>query len=126
MSCSPQKCKLQSFVVQKVPIWQRLLTNQLEGFEYNFKCLKWFFRNLPRKLRSACFLKSTLLKIRLLVTWLKCLRKRWWYGCGNPRLQCPIVEPKGKKIDSGRSRSLENAFLRVRFAFIHLCKYSWY
>ena len=28
-----QKC-LKSFVFQKVPIWQRLLANQLRGFEF--------------------------------------------------------------------------------------------
>ena len=48
-----QKCELQSFVFQKVPIWQRLLANQLGQFEYNFRYLKWFFRKLPQKLRSA-------------------------------------------------------------------------
>ena len=32
-----------------------------------------FFRELPRKLRSACFLKLRFSKIRLLVSWLKCL-----------------------------------------------------
>ena len=26
------------------------------GFEYNFRCLKWFFRKLLGKLRSAFFL----------------------------------------------------------------------
>ena len=68
-----QKFELQSFVFQKVPIWQQLLTNQLEGFEYNSRCLKRFSRKVQRKLRSAFFLKLTFLKIRLLVTWLKCL-----------------------------------------------------
>ena len=68
-----QKCELQSFVFQKVPIWQWLQANQLGRFEYNFRCLKWFFRKLSRKLRSAFFLKLRPLKIRLLVTWLKCL-----------------------------------------------------
>ena len=68
-----QKCELQSFVFQKVPIWQRPLANQLGGFEYNFRCLKRFFRKVRRKLRSAFFLKLRILKIRLLVTWLKCL-----------------------------------------------------
>ena len=65
-------CELQSFVFQKVPIWQRLLANQLGEFEYNFRCLKRFFRKVPRKLRSAFFLKLRFLKIRLLITWLKC------------------------------------------------------
>ena len=68
-----QTCELQPFCFQNVPIWQRLLANQLGGFEYNFRCLKWFFRKLPRKLRSAFFLKLRFLKIPLLVTWLKCL-----------------------------------------------------
>ena len=68
-----QKCELQSFVFQKVPIWQRPLANQLGGFEYNFRYLKRFFRKVRRKLRSAFFLKLRFLKIRLLVTWLKCL-----------------------------------------------------
>ena len=68
-----QKCEHQSFVFQKVPIWQQLLANQLEGFECNFRCLKWFFRKLPRKVRSAFFLKKRFLNIRILVTWLKCL-----------------------------------------------------
>ena len=54
-------------------IWQRLLANQLGRFEQNFRCLKWFFRKVPRKLQSAFFLKLRFLKIRLLVTWLKCL-----------------------------------------------------
>ena len=35
-----QKCELQSFVFQKVLIWQRFLANQ-----YNFRCLKWFSGN---------------------------------------------------------------------------------
>ena len=68
-----QKYKLQSFVFQMVPISQRLLASQLGGFECNFRCLKWFFRKLPWKLRLALFLKLRFLKIRLLVTWLKCL-----------------------------------------------------
>ena len=67
----------QSFVFQKVPIWQRPPANQLGEFEYNFRCLKWFFRKLPRKLRSAFFLKLRFLKIRLLLTWLKGLFKTW-------------------------------------------------
>ena len=65
---SSQKCELQSFVFQKVPIWQRL-----GGFEFNFRCLKWFLRKSLRKLRSEFFLKLRFLKIRLLLTWLKCL-----------------------------------------------------
>ena len=69
----PKKCELQSFVFQKVPIWQRLLANQLGGIEYNFSCLKRLFRKVRRKLRSAFSLKSRFLKIRLLVTLLKCL-----------------------------------------------------
>ena len=47
--------------------------NQHGGFEYNFRCLKRFFRKVRRKLRSAFFLKLRFLKIRFLVTWLKCL-----------------------------------------------------
>ena len=43
------------------------------GFEYNFRCLKRFFRKVRRKLRSAFFLKLRFFKIRLLVTWLKYL-----------------------------------------------------
>ena len=55
------------FCLQKMSIWQRLLANQLGGFEYNFRFLKWFFRKLPGKLRLAFFLKLRFLKIRLLV-----------------------------------------------------------
>ena len=80
-----QKCELQSFVFQKVPIWQQLLYNQLEGFEYNFRYLKWFFRKLPRKLRSAFFLKLRFLKIGILVTWLKCLTNYGYIEVGFPR-----------------------------------------
>ena len=72
-----QKCELQSFVFQKVSIWQQPLANQLGGFEYNFRCLKRFFRKVQRKLRSAFSLKLRFLKIRLLVTWLKCLSKAY-------------------------------------------------
>ena len=53
-----QKGKLKSFVFQKVRIWQPFLDNQLGGCEYNFRCLKWFFIQLPRMLRSA-FLSKT-------------------------------------------------------------------
>ena len=69
----PQKCELESFVFQKVLIWQQLLANQLRGIEYNFRCLKRFFRKVRRELRSAFFFKLRFLKVRLLVTWLKCL-----------------------------------------------------
>ena len=34
-------------------IWERPLANQLGGIEYNFRCLKWFFSKLPRKLWSV-------------------------------------------------------------------------
>ena len=51
----PQKCELESFVFQKVLIRQRLLANQLRGIEYNFRCLKRFFRKVRRELRSAFF-----------------------------------------------------------------------
>ena len=68
-----QKCEFQSSIFQKVPIWQQPLANQLGGFEYNFRCLKRFFRKVRRKLRSAFSLKLRFLKTRLLVTWLKCL-----------------------------------------------------
>ena len=68
-----QKCELQSFAFQKKPILQRPQVNQLGGFEYNLRCLKRFFRKVLRKLWSASFLKLRFLKIRLLVTWLKCL-----------------------------------------------------
>ena len=68
-----QKCELQSFVFQKVPIRQRLSANQLGGFQYNFRCLKRFFRKVLQKLRSAFLLKLRFLKIRLFVTWLMCL-----------------------------------------------------
>ena len=60
-----QKCELQCFVFQKVPIWQQLLANQVGGFEYKFRCLNWFFRKVRRKLRPAFFLKLRFLKIRL-------------------------------------------------------------
>ena len=63
-----QECEIQSFIFQKVPMWQRLLANQLGEFEYNFSCLKRFSR-------KAFFLKLRFLKIRLLVTWLKRLSK---------------------------------------------------
>ena len=53
-----QKCELQCFVFQKVPIWQQLLANQVGGFEYKFRCLNWFFR-------KVFFLKLRFLKIRL-------------------------------------------------------------
>ena len=46
-----QEWKLQSFVFQKVPIQQLLLANQLGEFEYNFRCRKWFFGRLPRKIK---------------------------------------------------------------------------
>ena len=48
-----------------MPIWQRLLANQLEGFEYNFRCLKWFSNKSPRKLRLAFLLNLRNFKIRL-------------------------------------------------------------
>ena len=38
------------------------VVNQLGGFEYNFRCLQWFFRKLPRKLVSAFFLKLRFLE----------------------------------------------------------------
>ena len=41
--------------------------NQLEEFEYNFRCLKWFSSNLPLKLRLAFLLILTFVKIQLLV-----------------------------------------------------------
>ena len=63
-----------------LPIWQRLLANQLGGFEYNFRCLEQFFRKLSQKLRSAFFLKLRFLKILLLVTWLKC--PMYYQSCG--------------------------------------------
>ena len=72
-SWSSQKYELQSFAFQNVPIWKQPLANQLGGFESNFRCLKRFLRKVRRKLRSAFFLKLRFLKIRLLVTWLKCL-----------------------------------------------------
>ena len=62
-----------AFCVSKALIWQRILANQLGEFEYNFRCLKWFFNKLPQKLRSAFLLKLRILKIRLLVTRLKYL-----------------------------------------------------
>ena len=68
-----QKCELQPFLFQKVPMWYRLLVSQLGGSEYNSRYLKSFFKKLPRKLRSAFLLKLIFLKIRLLVTWPKCL-----------------------------------------------------
>ena len=71
-----QKPELQPFVFQKVPILQRCLANKIGRFEHSFRCLKWFSRKLPRKLRWAFLLKLRLLKIQLLVTWLKCLIKR--------------------------------------------------
>ena len=37
-----------------------------------------------------------------------------------------MVEAKGKIFDFGRSRSLENTYLSVRFSFIHPGKYGWY
>ena len=60
-----QKCELQPFVFQKVPIWQRLLVNQLVGFEYNFRCLEWLPSKLSWKLRSAFLHKLRFLKIQL-------------------------------------------------------------
>ena len=56
-----------------MPIWQRLLANQLGGFEYNSRCLKWFFRKVPRKLPSAFFSSIKIWENTTLVTWLKCL-----------------------------------------------------
>ena len=58
-----------------MPIWQQSRANQLGGSEYNFRCLKRFFRKVQRNLRSAFFLKLRFLKIRVFVTWLKCLLK---------------------------------------------------
>ena len=82
LKCWPcQKSKLQPFVFRKVPIWQRLLANQLRWFEYNFRCLKWLASKLPQKLWSAFLLKQRFLRIRLLVTWLNCL-----FTCGNTRM----------------------------------------
>ena len=43
---------------------------------YNFRRLKRFFRKVRRNLWSAFFFKLRFLKIRLLVTWLKCLIER--------------------------------------------------
>ena len=43
------------------------------GIEYNFRYLKWFFSKLPHKSQLVFLLKLWFLKIRLLVTWLKCL-----------------------------------------------------
>ena len=37
------------------------------------RCMKRFFRKVPRKLQWVFFLKLRFLKIRLLVTWLECL-----------------------------------------------------
>ena len=34
-----------------MPIQQLLLANQLGKFEYNFRCRKWFFGRLPRKIK---------------------------------------------------------------------------
>ena len=67
------KMPLQSFVFQKVLISQRPLANQLGGFQYNFRCLKRFFRKMRRKLRLTFVFKLRFVKIRLLITWLKCL-----------------------------------------------------
>ena len=71
-------CPLKSvnFVFQKVPIWQQFLANPLRGFEYNFRCMKYFYSKLPLKLRSGFLLKLSFSKIRLLVTWLNCLVMR--------------------------------------------------
>ena len=44
------------FCLQKMPIWKRLLANQLGGLECDFTCLKRFFRKVPRKLRWLFFL----------------------------------------------------------------------
>ena len=68
-----QKWEVQSFAFQKGPVWQRFLANQLGGLEYNIRCLKWFSRKLPLKLRTNFFLQLRSLKIQLLFTWLKCL-----------------------------------------------------
>ena len=68
-----QKCEHQPFVFRKVPIWQRLRANQLGGFEYNFRCLELFSSNLTRNLRSSFLLKLPILKVRLLLTSLRCL-----------------------------------------------------
>ena len=68
-----QKCDLQSFVFQQVPIWQGLLAIQLGGFEYSFRCLKWFTGNCRESCDRIFFLKLRSLKVWLLVTWLKFL-----------------------------------------------------
>ena len=60
-----------------MPIWQRPLANQLGGFDFNFRCLKRFFGKVRQRLRSAFSLKLRFSKLRLLVTWLKCLFL-WW------------------------------------------------
>ena len=62
-----QKCELQSSVFQKVSIWKRLLANQLGKFEYTFRCLKRFFRKVPRKLRSAITLVEFLFRVLLCI-----------------------------------------------------------
>ena len=43
------------FCLSKGTQCQQVLANPLEGFEYYFRCLKWFFKKLPRKLQSAFF-----------------------------------------------------------------------
>ena len=125
-----QKCELQSFVFQKVPIWQRLLANQLGGFEYNFRCLKRFFRKVPQKLRSAFFLKLSFLKIRLLVTWLKCLIEGLRaFAESRLKVYCAIKWGVSLSKVIGNDLAIENVVLnlkQVAYFFLSLCTISYY
>ena len=91
-SQSCQKCKLQPFAFQKVPIREWLLPYQLGGFEYYFRFLKWFCSKFPRKLRRSFLHKLRFLKIRLLVTWLKfasTICEHWIMATPYPHLPPP-------------------------------------
>ena len=129
-----------------MPIWQRLLANQLGRFEYNFRCLKRFFRKVPRKLQSAFFRKLFFLKIRLLVTWLKCPQRRnkldksgdsenLQKGChNNNRKYGKFITPGGEKGQGGpssyqrqRDEQINSlcSFQNERAFFVERTFYGW-
>ena len=101
-------------------MWQQPLANQLGGFEYNFRCLKRFFRKVRRKLRSAFSLKLRFLKIRLLVTWLKCLSRQ------KLRLNVVIFQQRIIWEELFQIKNMWNNLNRRTMTYTYLNRTIWY
>ena len=99
-----------------MPIWQQSRANQLGGSEYNFRCLKRFFRKVQRNLRSAFFLKLRFLKIRLLVTWLKCLLRAYLD---------PWQTSKMEHFEQNAPSSMFDKVLNIPPRLIRKSAYTW-